>query len=70
EIICLPQDLPEYLEVDVGDLAVGESIHISQIKLPKGVTSVDLIHGEDSDHAVATVLAPRGGAATEEGAEA
>jgi large subunit ribosomal protein L25 len=65
EIVCLPQDLPEYLEVDVADLGVGESIHISQIKLPKGVSSVDLAHGEDSDHAVATVLAPRGGAVAE-----
>jgi large subunit ribosomal protein L25 len=68
EIVCLPQDLPEYLEIDMTDIGVGESVHISQIKFPKGVSSVDLAHGHDSDHSVVAVQAPRGGAA--EGAEA
>src|SRR5690554_3803192 len=40
EISCLPKNLPESLEIDVADLDVGESIHISQIQFPKGVTSV------------------------------
>jgi large subunit ribosomal protein L25 len=62
EVVCLPKDLPEYLEVDVADLGVGEAIHISQISFPKGVSSVDLTHGADADHAVVTVQAPRGGA--------
>lgn len=69
EIICLPKDLPEFLEVDVADLDVGESIHISAIDFPKGVSSVDLTHGEDADHAVVTVKAPRGGADEAEEAE-
>ena len=68
EIVCLPQDLPEYLEIDMTDIGVGESVHISQIKFPKGVSSVDLAHGHDSDHSVVAVQAPRGGAT--EGAEA
>ncbi|MEY3667349.1 MAG: hypothetical protein RL572_889 [Pseudomonadota bacterium] len=62
QISCLPRDLPEYIEVDMTDLGVGESLHISQIVLPAGVTSVDLAHGHDADNAVVTVLAPRGGA--------
>lgn len=61
EVTCLPKDLPEFLEIDVADLDVGEVIHISEISFPKGVTSVDLTHGEDADHAVVTVKAPRGG---------
>jgi len=46
--------------VDLSDLGLGEAIHISQIKLPKGVSSVDLAHGHDSDNSVVSVLAPRG----------
>lgn len=60
QISCLPKDLPEFIEVDMTDLGVGEAIHISQIKLPKGVSSVDLTHGHDADNAVVSVLAPRG----------
>jgi len=60
QISCLPKDLPEFIEVDMTELGVGEAIHISQIALPKGVTSVDLAHGHDSDNAVVSVLAPRG----------
>ncbi|HLT64152.1 MAG TPA: 50S ribosomal protein L25/general stress protein Ctc [Pseudohongiella sp.] len=70
DIVCLPKDLPEFLEIDVADLGVGESIHISQIKFPKGVSSADLQHGPDADHAVVTVLAPRGGSAEGEEAQA
>lgn len=60
QISCLPKDLPEFIEVDMTDLGVGEAIHISQIKLPKGVSSDDLAHGHDADNAVVSVLAPRG----------
>jgi large subunit ribosomal protein L25 len=60
QISCLPKDLPEFIEVDMTDLGVGEAIHISQVKLPKGVSSVDLAHGHDADNAVVSVLAPRG----------
>ncbi|MGB4247332.1 MAG: 50S ribosomal protein L25/general stress protein Ctc [Pseudohongiellaceae bacterium] len=69
-ISCLPKDLPEFIEVDMTDLGVGEAIHISQIKLPKGVTSVDLTHGHDADNAVVSVLAPRGAPAGESEGEA
>ena len=55
EISCLPKNLPEYIEVDVVELDVGDSLHISDLKLPEGVTSVDLSHGESNDLAVVSV---------------
>jgi large subunit ribosomal protein L25 len=69
EVRCLPKDLPEYIEVDVAELQVGHSIHLSELKLPSGVALVELIHGEDHDSAVVSVLAPRGGTGEEEGEE-
>ena len=63
EISCLPKDLPAYIEVDLGKLGLGESIHISALKLPAGVTSIALTHGEESDHAVVAITAPKGTAA-------
>lgn len=41
-IKCLPQDLPEIINVDVSALAIGDTIHIKDIKLPAGVTALDL----------------------------
>lgn len=60
EISCLPGKLPEFLEVDLIDLEIGATLHISDIKLPEGVSSVALSHGEDHDLPVATVTKPRG----------
>lgn len=59
EVSCLPGDLPEYIEVDMLELNIGDSIHLSDIALPKGVTSIALSHGEDNDLSVATVAAPK-----------
>ena len=50
EISCLPKDLPEYIEVDVAALDIGDSIHISELNLPEGVESVALSHGDEHDH--------------------
>jgi large subunit ribosomal protein L25 len=44
---CLPKDLPEYLEVDVSGLHLNESLHVSDIKLPEGVLSVELQGGKN-----------------------
>ena len=55
EVSCLPGNLPEYIEVDLLKLDIGETIHISDLHLPEGVSSVDLSHGEDADHGVVTV---------------
>ena len=59
DVDCLPKDLPEFIEVDMLEVEVGSTVHISDITLPKGVTSVSLTH-EDGDLAVATVKAPKG----------
>lgn len=58
DVSCLAKNLPEFIEVDLGNLQAGQSVHLSEIKLPKGVEFVDLIHGHD--HAVATIVVPRG----------
>lgn len=48
EILCLPKDLPEYIEVDMKDVDAGDSIHLSELEVPEGVKLVDLEHGEDA----------------------
>ncbi len=70
EIRCLPKDLPEYIELDMTDVHVGTILHLSHLKLPEGVESVQLAHGEDHDQAIVSVLAPRGSAADDEEAPA
>lgn len=47
EVSCLPGSLPEYIEVDLIDLEVGQTLHLSQLKLPEGVELVALTHGHD-----------------------
>ena len=66
EVHCLPKDLPEYIEVDMLELNVGDTVHISDLTLPEGVESVALSHGEDHDLPVANVIQPRGGAQDDE----
>ncbi len=60
EISCLPADLPEFIEVDVADLDLDTTIHLSDVILPKGVESVALVHGEDHDLPVVSINKPRG----------
>ena len=59
EIMVLPKDLPEYLEVDIANLSVGDTIHLSDLNLPQGVELVELTKGEDHDQAVVSITAPR-----------
>ncbi|MDH5649034.1 MAG: 50S ribosomal protein L25/general stress protein Ctc [Gammaproteobacteria bacterium] len=61
DITCLPKDLPEYLAVDLSNLHIGDSVHMSDIPLPDGVEITTLAHGGD-DQGVATVMALRTGA--------
>jgi large subunit ribosomal protein L25 len=68
EISCLPADLPEFLEVFMAELDVGEIIHLSDLALPQGVSIVALTH--DDDRAVASVIMPRGATEEEEELEA
>ena len=55
EIECLPANLPEYIEVDMLEIALGQTVHISDLPIPTGVESVALQHGEDHDLPVASV---------------
>jgi large subunit ribosomal protein L25 len=69
EVECLPKDLPEFIEVDMLKVELGSTVHLSDLTLPKGVTSVALAHGEESDLSVATVQAPRGAQEDEDAVE-
>jgi large subunit ribosomal protein L25 len=60
EISCLPGALPEYLEVDLSMLELDHSLHLSDVKLPKGVEIVALTHGADHDLPVAAIHKTRG----------
>jgi len=59
EITCLPKDLPEFIEVDAAELKLNDSLHLSDIKVPAGVTIVELSHGEGHDHVVVSVHVKR-----------
>jgi large subunit ribosomal protein L25 len=65
EVSCLPKDLPEFIEVDLAALELGDSVHLSQITLPKGVEFVALAHGNDA--AVAAIAKTRGGVSDDAG---
>ncbi|MCB1887949.1 MAG: 50S ribosomal protein L25/general stress protein Ctc [Rhodocyclaceae bacterium] len=66
DIQCLPKDLPEFIEVDLKDLAGNKPIHVSELALPAGVELAQ--HGE-GDPIVATVLKTGGGETTDEGGD-
>src|SRR3984885_1523893 len=79
EVSCLPKDLPEFIEVDISGLSLNESIHLSQLKIPEGVTLVDLvkddaavvaIHSPRAEEPEPTAAAAAAGAASAEGAAA
>lgn len=57
EISCLPANLPEFIEVDVSELALDKLLHLSELKLPTGVELVALSHGHDLP--VASIHLPR-----------
>lgn len=58
DVTCLPHQLPEYLEVDMSNVELNHSVHLSDIKLPEGVQITTLAHGGD-DLAVATITTVR-----------
>ena len=55
DITCLASNLPEYLEVDVAELDVGDSVFLSALNLPEGVEIPSLALGEDRDQAVVSI---------------
>jgi large subunit ribosomal protein L25 len=56
DIACFPDDLPEFIEVDLGGLSVGNSVHVRDLKLPKGVEAAI---GKAENPVVATVVVPQ-----------
>ena len=54
EISCLPKDLPAFIEVDLGEMKLGDTVHLSDVKLPKGV---ELAHKIDDEHNPAVAVA-------------
>ncbi|BDF94861.1 50S ribosomal protein L25/general stress protein Ctc [Pseudoalteromonas sp. KAN5] len=69
EITCLPKSLPEFVEVNVSGLVAGDSLHISDVKLPAGVSSVDLAKGADHDQSIVTIKANKAAPVEDEAAE-
>lgn len=59
EISCLPADLPEFIEVDMTEVELDQIVHLSDLKLPKGVEILALTHGEDHDLPVAAIHTPK-----------
>ncbi|HTD02865.1 50S ribosomal protein L25/general stress protein Ctc [Undibacterium sp.] len=62
DISCLPADLPEFVTVDLSNIVAGQSLHVSDVVLPAGVTVV--AHG-DSNPTIAIAVVPAGAAAAE-----
>ncbi len=71
EVSCLAKDLPEFIEVDVSEVALGQTLHLSDLKVAEGVELVQLVKGADHDQAVVTIAAAKGSSeeAEEEAAE-
>ena len=59
EISCLPGDLPEYIEVDIEHLDLGDAIHMSDLRLVEALSIPSLQQGADHDHVVVSVNAPK-----------
>ncbi len=59
EVECLPEHLPGYIEVDIASLEMGQSIHLSQIDAPEGVSFPGLDPETDHDPVLVSIHAPR-----------
>ena len=59
EVSCLPSALPEYIEIDLLDVDIGEPVHLTDIKLPKGVEIVALLQEGDHDLPVVSIAQPK-----------
>jgi large subunit ribosomal protein L25 len=70
EVTCLPSALPEYIEVDLAKLDIGETFHLSNLVLPKGVDIALLHQGPEHDLPVVSMMAPKTAVEPAEGSEA
>jgi large subunit ribosomal protein L25 len=70
DLAVLPAHLPEYIEVDISAMDIGDALHLSDLTLPETGVLVELTRGEGHDLPVVSIHAPRGGAdEAEEAAE-
>lgn len=60
QILCLPENLPESLAVDLSAVEVGQILHLSDVQLPAGVEIVALRRGSDHNQGIGYVYSPRG----------
>jgi|SRR5690606_24428643 len=67
EVTCLPSKLPQFIQVDLGNMVGGGNIFLSDITLPEGVTHT--VHGAEENLVLAAALPVRGGAASDDAAE-
>ncbi len=59
EVSCLPSALPEYIEVDLAKLDIGETLHLSDLVLPKGVEIIELHQGPEHDLPVVSMMSSK-----------
>src|SRR5262249_10471884 len=57
DVTCLPNDLPEFIEVDVSGLSINQSLHLADLKAPEGVAFFELAHGRNPT--VVSIHTPR-----------
>jgi len=50
EVECLPRHLPEYIDVDLASVEIGDIIHLTDIRLPEGVALTAFLHGDEQEH--------------------
>ena len=55
EVVCLPKNLPEYLEIDIAELELDAMLHLSDLTLPEGVEIPELAQGPEHDHPIVSI---------------
>ena len=68
EVLCLPDNLPEFIAIDLGELELGHSVHLADVKFPAGVESLLFKRGENA--VVVTIQVPGGAVEAEKEAAA
>jgi large subunit ribosomal protein L25 len=68
EVSCLPANLPEFIEVDLENVEIGQTLHLTDLALPEGVSLLELNKGETHDLAVVTVKLAKGPKAEDDAA--
>jgi large subunit ribosomal protein L25 len=66
EVLCMPDALPEFIEVDLAGIDIGDTVHLSNLVLPAGVEIIALQHGVEHDHPVAQIVKARSAGETVE----